>query len=94
MHQATDLIEEREVVLKFMRNRGEFSREIEARSGDRRLPADVVVEVLSCHVPEDQEPSEAWAHLLRRERADAASSHPYLLVMYRGGESLHQFLSS
>ena len=80
-----------EVVLKFMRNRDEFKREMEARRGG--VPADVVVEVLGGHAPSDHEAG-AWAGLLRPERTDPGESHPYLLVMRRGGVSLHHFLAS
>ena len=90
-----------EVCLKFMKNRNEFQREIDARKGRNKM--DGVVKVLGYHVPENTGKEEdleearntnAFVQQARREKTDASGAHPYLLVMSKADRSLHHLLGS
>ena len=89
---AEDVASGDQVALKFMKNKGEFERELSARGG-LELESGLVVNIQACHVAANHGPiPEAWAGLVRE--VTESKSHPYLLVMDKAGESLHHFLSS
>jgi len=90
---AEDVASGDQVALKLMRNKGEFERELSARGG-LELESGLVVNIQACHVPANHGPiPEAWAGLVQEEVTES-TTHPYLLVMDKAGESLHHFLSS
>ena len=93
------------VVLKWMRERDEFTREIESRVAFLSATGNgVVVEVVGWHVPASPLPTTSAANvadaaglpcsLLRPEETDADDEYPYVLVMRLGGESLHHVVAS
>lgn len=77
-----------------MRNEDEFVRELNARNGLEKEDR-LVVNIISCHVPNGFfNISKQWKDLVQPEPTEDTSTHPFLLIMGREGESLHSFLSS
>lgn len=78
------------VVLKMMKNREQFEREIEARRRNGHdLDRSVVIGVLRWHTPA-AEPYvvEGWQSQ-EKQNTDSGDEYPYVLVLERGERSLH-----
>ena len=82
------------VALKFMANRDEFEREVSARHR-HNINSSIVVGVLGWHTPAGEPFAIAGGEQQQRpEPTEEGSEYPYLVVMRRGGESLHTCLAS
>lgn len=80
---ATDVLSDKVVVLKFMRDNRDLSRELSARLIDTE--GDHIVRILACHIP-------SHSHLIDFEQS--SESGFFLVVMEHAGESLNHTLSS